>query len=548
MPRGLAFVALALLLAASAAPADAARQKPIKGNLTASGYTLIALSTNGKVTTKRVGSGRFSLRPPSRVVTLHLRGRGGFYAGPIVVGTRKGGRRAVVGVRAGAGLGEIEILADEGFARTASKPPRRAVDRRRIARARKGVPIGADVFGWVRSKPPGRPPTGDRDFDGIPDRLDIDDDGDRVLDKVDRSGRRRGKAAAVTTEDPLGLATGLGVPLHSTPNVHTGASDAEIDQFSRDLGYIIMDIRFGVSAVELDCGPPVPVGLSYCAMGGTAVNDNGNPFPECCDDDGDGFGTMVPSDVQQDYQNFAFDHRSTSTQITTGKYLLQHITQSGDESQCPSDTDPDCVSYSSLMQFAFTTTPALKSFDDGPGGRVPISYPVDFDEPGNEPNNPIRVSARSGGDVILDLTLWRPQRRPTSDAECGNVPGCALTDWLDMGGLVHFATGNRVEGGDPAVCPKEGAYSDPSAGLQAFELEAGESGGFLDTTGAREADPTNTLSYRVNLTKCLETKGISFGVNQTRAFSFQASPPTDPASGLTGTDTAAQNVYFRRTG
>ena len=410
------------------------------------------------------------------------------------------------------------------------------------------MPIGAGVFGWVRSKPPKRPPKGDRDFDGIPDRLDIDDDGDRVLDKVDRSGLRRGRSSAVTAEDPLGLATGLGAGLVETPNVHAGASDAAIDQASRDLGYILMNIPFGVAAVELDCGARVPAGLSYCAPGGTARLDSGKAFPDCCDTDGDGFGTMDPTEVVPgDYQNFGFDHRSTSTQITTGKWLFHHVTKSGDESQCPSDTDPDCVSYSSLMQFAFTTTPALKSFDDGPGGRVPIPYPVDFNGPGDTANNPLPVSARSGGDVILDLTLWRPQRRPTSDAECGNVPGCAVTDWLDMGGLVHFATGGRGEGGDPAVCPKDGAYSDPSAGLQAFELEAGESGGFLDTTGARAADPANTLSYRLNLTKCLATKGISFGVNQTRAFAFQASPPTDPASGLTGTDTASQNVYFRRT-
>ena len=551
MPRGLPFVAISALLALSAVPADAARQKPIRGKLTASGYTLVALATNGKVTTKRVGR-RFSLRPPGRVVTLHLRGQGAVYAGPIVVGRRRGGRRAVVGVRAGARLGRIVVVPENGYARVARKPRRRAIDRSRIARARKGVPIGARLFGQVRSKPPRRPPRGDRDLDGIPDHIDIDDDGDRVLDKVDRSRLGRARTSAVTAADPLGLATGLGAPLHATPNLHARGSgetlaqvEARIDQASKDLGYIIMNIPFGISAVELDCGPPVPAGLSYCALGGSAVA-RGKSFPECCDGDGDGYGTMVPTDVQPDFQNFDLDHRSNSTQIVTGNQIFHHVTKSGGESQCPDAGNPNCVSYQSTQGFAFTTTPALKSFDDGPGGRVPISYPVDFEEPGNTANNPIRVSARSGGDVILDLTLWRPQRRPTSDAECGNVPGCAVTDWLDMGGLVYFATGNRVEGGDPAVCPKEGAYSNPSEGLQAFELEAGESGGFLDTTGARRADPANTLSYRVNLTKCLATKGISFNKNQTRGFAFQASPPTDPAGGLTGTDTASQNVYLRR--
>jgi hypothetical protein len=151
-----------------------------------------------------------------------------------------------------------------------------------------------------RSKPPRRPPTGDRDFDGIPDRLDVDDDGDRQLDRVDRSRlRRRAGASAVTAEDPLGLATALSAELSMTPNVHTGASDEEIDRASRELGYVIMDIPFGLSAVELDCGARVPAVLSYCALGGTAVHKNGKEFPECCDGDGDGFGTMVPTVVER---------------------------------------------------------------------------------------------------------------------------------------------------------------------------------------------------------------------------------------------------------
>ena len=546
MPRGLAFVAISALLALSAAPADAARHKPIRGKLTAQGYTLIALSDSGRVTTKRVRDGRFSLRPPADVVTMHLRGRGGLYAGPIVVGSRKGGRRAVLGVRAGARLGRINVLEDAGYARTARKPPRRAIYRRRIGRAKKGAPIGADVFGWVRSKPPRRPPRGDRDFDGIPNRLDIDDDGDRVLDKVDRSGRRKARTAAVTAEDPLGLATGLGGPLSLTANVHTGASDADIDQVSRDLGYIIMDIPFGVSAVELDCGPPVPAGLSYCAKGGTAVHENGKGFPECCDDDGDGFGTMVPTEsVPGDFQSFGFDHRSTSNQIGTGYYLFHHVTKSGNESQCPSDTDPDCVSYSAVQQLAFATMPALKSFDDGAGPRVTIPYPVEFNGAGNTANNPLEVSARGGGDVILDVTLWRPQRRPTSDAECG-APGCALTDWRDMGGLVHYATGGPSNRHYASFCP-QGAFSDASSGLTQFSPDPG-AGGFLDTAGTRPADPGNTLSYRVNLTKCLEPVGISFGMDQTRAFAFQVVTPTSREQGVTGADGASQIVYFRRTG
>ena len=249
--------------------------------------------------------------------------------------------------------------------------------------------------------------------------------------------------------------------------------------------------------------------------------------------------------VPGDYQSFGFDHRSTSTQIGTGYYLFHHVTKSREREPVPSDTDPDCVSYSAVQQFAFATTPALKSFDDGAGPRVTIPYPVDFNGQGNNANNPIPVAARGGGDVILDVTLWRPQRRPTSNAECG-VPGCALTDWRDMGGLVHYATGGPSNRHFASFCP-QGAFSDASAELTPFSPDPG-AGGFLDGAGTVKADPANTLSYRVNLTKCLEPEGISFGVDQTRGFAFQVTTPQSPEQGVTGADGASQVMYFRRTG
>jgi hypothetical protein len=93
-----------------------------------------------------------------------------------------------------------------------------------------------------------------------------------------------------------------------------------------------------------------------------------------------------------------------------------------------------------------------------------------------------------------------------------------------------------------------GRVSDASAGFTAFSIQPGL-GGLLDGAGTPEADPTNTFSYRLNLTKCLEAAeptGISFNVNQTRSFAFQASSlPADAT--LTGLDTASQIIFFRRT-
>ena len=97
-----------------------------------------------------------------------------------------------------------------------------------------------------------------------------------------------------------------------------------------------------------------------------------------------------------------------------------------------------------------------------------------------------------------------------------------------------------------SFCP-QGAFSDASAELTPFSPDPG-AGGFLDGAGTVEADPANTLSYRVNLTKCLEPEGISFGVDQTRGFAFQVTTPQSPEQGVTGADGASQVMYFRRTG
>ena len=107
---------LALLVAnAPAAP------KPITGKLSKPGYTVIALAAKGEARVVLAGRGRFSLRPPTkrpptRRVTLHLRAPNGSYAGPIVIGRKKKGRRAIVGVKAGAQLGRVTVRA--GYARS----------------------------------------------------------------------------------------------------------------------------------------------------------------------------------------------------------------------------------------------------------------------------------------------------------------------------------------------------------------------------------------------------------------------------------------------
>src|SRR6266700_465380 len=68
-----------------------------------------------------------------------------------------------------------------------ASPPARAFDRSVFARARHGVPVGVASLGWVRGRASGPSGPGqDRDRDGIPDKFDVDDNGNLVLDVLEK--------------------------------------------------------------------------------------------------------------------------------------------------------------------------------------------------------------------------------------------------------------------------------------------------------------------------------------------------------------------------
>lgn len=529
-PAGLLCVATCVVFVFALAPAAAA-PRAIRGKLAKPGYTVIALAANGKAASVRVRRGAFRLRAPADTVTLHLRAADGVYAGPVVVRGR--GSRVVVGVRAGTRLGMLEVR--DGYARTRGRVPRRSVDARRWARARRGVPIGAQNFGRVRSRGKHRPVRGDHDVDGVPDRVDIDDDGDLVLDKLER--RRRPRASQVTPRDPFDLASNLGaVPLSRTANVNAGSTDAEIDSVLPEFGWLAMGVP-KADSVELDCG-----GLTYCSLGGTGRTTNvptERKFPECCDSDGDGHGTLRPTVVGPDFVGFHLAHGAASSQIGTGDTLILRLANGGQETQL-TDT----------QQFIFATVPALASYVDETGARTTIAYPVGPGDPGAQPGNglPVVDGPDADADVEITVALWRPQRRPTSEQECAQppAPDCVATEWIDVGGLDYAAaTKEGVErfDGSSGWCPQDAFRSDDPSLSPGFGDPEG--GGFRDLAPARPANPANTFTYMLNVTKCLKQFGLDFPGGATRGVRFQAFTPIT-GEGSAGVDNTTSEVYFTR--
>ena len=506
--------------------------KWITGRLDKPGYTVIALAADGKARVVRARAGAFRVVAPAGRVTLQLRAPNGKYAGPLVVARK--GNRAVVGVRAGTHLGKVLVHPD--YAQVAHRPPRRALDASRWARAHKGVPIGAARYGRVRSKPPKNPPAGDRDADGVPDVIDIDDDGDRVIDNVDRSKVTRSSAQAADTTQTvksgsITVKSLLGSYMFGTANAN---SPALVDAISTTLisdGALMIEIAPGDS-VELDCGganQPTPrtEGLVYCSLGGTGgVKLKGDdptitPFPDRFDPDGNGMGNLFDDPRGGGNTLFLFTGASSS-QIGTGDVLVERITDNGVQSQ-----------LTGTVQYMFATMPALVSYDDGPGGPVTVQYPVAWGGPGTQ-ENPFPATTGSNGHVEVTLTFWRPQR-------AGIPPETA--PWIDMGGLSY-----GIGIGDGLECPQS-SFSNPSPSLAEADAALGFGARFTDQAGDRPADAANTLGLTVDLTKCLAAHGRTFKPGDTLEIGLEAKACGSGrciVGESSGPDQASQTVVFTR--
>lgn len=505
----------AALVAVVPAPAVAAARPPaISGILSTPGLTVIAVATNGKATSARASSGgAFSVRPVARQVTLQLRRADGYYAGPVVIATAKGGRRAILGARAGTRLGRIRVTTTRRYARVARRPAERHIAAALWARARGGVPIGARTFGLVRSAPPRDGVKGDADVDGVPDVLDIDDDGDRVLDSLDRPTRARG--AQVTGFDTaLNIANVLPLSINGAANANAGMTPEQADQALRQSGYLIISEIPGDTA-ELDCAQ-----LSWCRMGGTgSVFGAWTKFPECCDADGDGLGTVTRNPtLPAPMAGMFLAHGAGTAEIASGQTLIERVTTGG------LSTD-----YSTILQYVFATVPALVSYRDTAGHADTVHYPVSAGAPGTPGHNGFQVAAGADGDVVLTLEFWRPQRRPIEGVEQG--------EWIDVGRLT-YAVAPQSASAPGVICPAT-TLSLPTGGL-APETDPNRVG-YRDTEPDRVIDPNNRIGFTVNVSACLRSAGGSWPVGDELGIAFQAMAPASR-------DRAEQVVGFRRVG
>jgi hypothetical protein len=531
MPFSLNVAALTILGALAVPGAAVAKPKPISLKVSKAGYTVVALDAAGHAV--KAAGRNVKLTPPASRYTLHLVDARGNYAGPIVVaGT---GTKVVVGLRGRGRLGTVKVKRGYGVVHA----PKRALDKRRTARARKGVPRGAGVLGRVAGRAKGTPGGGvDVDRDGVPGAFDVDDDGDLLLDNVDRASQRTLRRAALDPVNP-NLPVGLPNPLQppagapGTPpavgapgpapgftlfsnlkldiglslNANAGAvTDAQIDDALARWATLAISVPAG-DAVELDC-----LGLAYCSAGGTGTTLEGSkPFPGDFDADSDGFGTITRGATG----DFQLHPGATSAEVGSGDSFIHRVTTAGVE-----------TTAAGTLNYVFSTTPALTAFTTTAGSGT-VAYPVSPGSLGTT-QNPIPVPAGSP----INLAFWRPQRK----AIAGSGEG---TGFVDIGHLTYSAdipngpSAADAPGGGPGPggrCQGQYASTDTDAAVTAD--------GILDRTDDRPAAPANTLSFTVDVDACLAASSVTWPVGDKLAIDIQARA----AQG----DNAAQKIWFKR--
>jgi hypothetical protein len=571
------------LLAMLAASADA-RTSYLSGRLSVPGYTVAVVGYNGKAVFSRRRS--FRVRAPDLKVTVQLVDTHGRYGGPVVfggsasraiVGVKAGTNLGAILVVPASGYAHVS----HKLAASRLDTGRWAYAKRGVP-----IGNGHN-FGLVTSATKGSAQGAGADpaHIGVPNEFNIALPGTRVLKALapakrttaraktkaptDTKELRYGPMAAVadvcppppnaappgctppqpgppSPNGPTGP-TGPGLaqtqlspwmaqmflPMDQTVNADVaGVTRAELDaNLQANLNLVLLNIP-SAGRVELNCN-----GLSFCAKGGTGQarlealpNPDGvpglTPFPSSSLDAATGFGELIGPDVPTGLlgghanggHEFSLDPHATTAQIGSGDVITELVTDHGLTTQIPT-----------TIGFVFSTVPAITAYTDSAANSANITYP-DTTALGTV-DNPLKVAAGPNGDVVMTFTVLRPQRT--------GVPGAGEPAFMDIGNLGYML--DYVPAPAPGASPSPGSsegpgcatasYSNPSSKLTIKGPGTGV-GGIGPTTGQswlvdsaadQRASATNTISFSVDLTRCLADKGTaSFPVGQPVEFDLSA--------------------------
>ncbi len=465
-----------------------------KGKLitsTPENYKIVAVNKNGSASVATVAaSGKFSVKV-KKGTTLQLVDSTGRYKGPIV--SAKGSQAYATLSGKGGNIGSFKLKTGFAVGKYNTKTTPFFSAKPKIAFNSSTGPRGANKFGFVQVQASKRAARKvktqaaqaqegqDSDSDGLPDLLDIDDDGDLKLDIVDEVEHTDSEFQGETTST-------LRLDLVDSLNVNAGSiSDTLIDQLISEHLILSIGIRNNgtktISAVNVDCQA-----LSYCAAedGSATIRMDNGPLAEDAlwtgyDPDADGLPNLQIVDDFVDATIRVRPHASPD-ELRTGDTILMSV----------KNTDNSTVSVPAIIPFVFLTGPALKEFTNN-GSTTSISYPVSAGAAGTSSSN---AFALTNGSVAL--TFWKPQRK--------NIEGAESEGYYDLGGLSY---GVSLSVGSGVYTCNADEYSGLSSTLtKRTEAVLGTSA-LRDSALDSVASASNTLSYTIDMATCLSRQGVS---------------------------------------
>ena len=307
---------------------------------------------------------------------------------------------------------------------------------------------------------------GDCDGDGVPNVVDVDDNGNRILDAVD--------AVSAATTARLNLFFGLRPSFANQLNVYSGATRASINSYlSQSSGGDGLGMNFFLDQQYLDPGNGTALqnvwlscttGQPWCAPGtGTAtisgLSDTpplrpglarfqqipwGTYFGASCDTSactpltGSDANSLAGVSRQGPSKppTWIGAVRPTSTDALANVVPGDVLTINTRSASGVVATQPTTISP------YFVTSPALASYGPADGSLTPVSYPLAPTTPGTSPSWPIQVDS-SGR---IKVRLWRPQRfaLPGESAEYYDIGGLrwgvSVESYTDSNSVYHQGT------------------------------------------------------------------------------------------------------------
>ena len=491
LPLKRSLITIAVLCCSTSA---LAAQKPITGTLSAApskGTKVLAISDSGKSATGTISKGKFSVVPADSTARLYLL-KGGKITGQIVLSKCKGSAKnpkscSVTQVytvfKSGKALGKLSKAGKAYVVKAVSLGS--VVSSSKVA-AQRSVPEGLASNGLGGTLKAARvlnryvsvaaSSTADVDGDGLVEAVDVDDNNNGVIDNYDTT-------PVTQPTNTFRIFSNFKLSIEESLNLHaTGLSTVLVDTAMQK----VQTLAIGVAGTtgettELDCG-----GLTYCSAGGTgaAPPESGTAFPgtagSSLDPDGDGYGTITKGATG----DFQLRTNASSSAIAAGDTLIERVAGAdGVERQIPG-----------ILNFVFTSTPAIKSFAVNGGAETTIDYTV-----ANRFGSMDRcILVPATGTVAFTVTGWRPQRPGVAAAGEGSyvdLGNSKITIDIPNSPVPTSGSGGGAGPGNCAVS----AYSESDPNLST----GGDS--LQDNKGDVDASSSNTYQFTVDVTSCLAT-------------------------------------------